>query len=230
MKFHSLKALFVLALFLLPLSGQSQASPRPEEVLASVQRFYEQTRTLQARFEQHFWMRIYRRTQSSRGTIAVARPGRIRFDYTEPRGKVIVSTPEGFIYYEPGENGGPGQYARGQIDASSAALGFLTGTVDLARDFLFALRSPDDQSPPHTDPLELRPRRPDPNYRRLILYVDRRPEARGVVHRVAIEDHEGNWNRFDFSEFRFNREIPPSTFRFDPPQGARLVELRSIRP
>jgi outer membrane lipoprotein carrier protein len=205
-------------------SPPTTATPVTANVVAArVQRFYDQTRTVQARFQQHFWIRAHARTQSSRGTIVIQRPGRIRFDYAQPSGKVVVSTPAGFTYYEPGENGAPGQYMRGTVDGASAALGFLTGTADIARDFRISLRSVGASAPPNTDALELRPRRADPRYRRVVLYVSNAAGTEGVVLRVSIEDPDGNWNRFDFSGFQFDRDVNASTFEFQPPSGAREI-------
>lgn len=202
----------------------SSSAVSAETVAARVQAFYDQTRTVQARFQQHFWNRAYARTQSSRGTLVIARPGRIRFDYDEPRGKVVVSTPAGYVFYEPGDDGAPGQYVRGSTEGASVALGFLTGTARLDRDYRLALRAPAGSTPPEgTDPLELVPRRPDPHFRRIVLFVDNRPDTLGVVRRVSIEDPDGNWNRFDFSDIRFNRDVAASVFEFQPPAGARDV-------
>jgi outer membrane lipoprotein carrier protein len=209
--------------------GGTQASTA-ETVAARVQAFYDQTTTVQASFQQHFWNRAYARTQSSRGTLAIQRPGRIRFDYTDPRGKVVVSTPEGFVYYEPGEDGSPGQYTRGRSEGASVALGFLTGTARLDRDFTLALLPARPDAPPNTDGLELTPRSADPHFRRIILYVDHRPSTAGVVQRVSIEDHDGNWNRFDFQRLRFNTELPASTFEYTPPSGAREITAPSTAP
>src|SRR5262249_28140408 len=106
--------------------------------------------------------------------------------------------------------------------ASTGALGFLMGTSQIS-DFEFSLRAPSSTQPPHTDALELRPRTPDPNYVRIVVYVDNQADALGVVRRVSIEDPDGNWNRFDFSELRFNRELDDAAFRFTPPAGAREI-------
>lgn len=207
------------------------ATPVTAEVVAArVQSFYEQTRTVEARFQQHFWIQAHGRTISSRGSIVIQRPGRIRFDYAQPRGKVVVSTPAGFTYYEPGDDGGAGQFMRGNVDGASAALGFLTGTSDLARDFRFSLRASSAGGPEHTDALELRPRRSDPHYRRIVLYVSNDPSSLGVVRRVSIEDPDGNWNRFDFSGFQFNRDVSASTFEFQPPSGAREITAPGSAP
>ncbi len=202
-----------------------EATPVTAEVVAArVQAFYDQTQTVEARFQQHFWIRAYARTQSSRGTIVIQRPGRVRFDYAQPQGKVVVSTPAGFVFFEPGEDGSPGQVMRGQTDGASAALGFLTGTARLDRDFRLALRAPGGAAAPaNTDALELRPRRADPHFRRVVLYVSNSPDTLGVVRRVSIEDPDGNWNRFDFSGFQFNREVSASTFEYQAPSNAREI-------
>ncbi|MBN8609512.1 MAG: outer membrane lipoprotein carrier protein LolA [Deltaproteobacteria bacterium] len=201
------------------------AAITPELVAARVQAFYDQTRTMEARFQQHFWIRAHGTTRSSRGTVVIQRPGRIRFDYSQPRGQVIASTPAGYTYYEPGDDGAPGQYARGSVEGASSALGFLTGTTNMARDYRFALRAVGPGAPEHTDALELRPRRADPHYRRIVLYVSNEASSLGVVRRVSIEDPDGNWNRFDFSDPQFNREVSASTFEYQPPSGAREMTM-----
>lgn len=204
---------------------EAQDAPSADVVAARVQAFYDQTRTLQARFQQYYWSRIYARTQTSRGRLAIDRAAhRVRFDYDQPSGKVLVSDGTDWMLYEPDPTGsGAGQYVRGSAArASTGALGFLMGTTSIA-DFHRSLRAPSSSQPPHTDALELRPRQPDPHYVRLVVYVDHRPESAGVVRRVSIEDPDGNWNRFDFSDLRFNRPLDAAIFRFTPPTGAREI-------
>jgi len=220
----------VVGAFVLPVeSAKAQGVTRVTAGVgaARVQAFYEQTRTVEARFQQHFWIRAYSRTQSSRGTIVIQRPGRIRFDYAQPQGKVVVSTPAGYVFFEPGEDGSPGQVMRGTTEGASSALGFLTGTARLDRDFRLALRAPGGApAPENTDALELRPRRADPHFRRIVLYVSNSADTVGVVRRVSIEDPDGNWNRFDFSGFQFNRDVNASTFDYQAPTNAREITPR----
>lgn len=206
-----------------PAPSVAQERPTADVVAARVQTFYEQTRTVQARFQQDFWNRIYDRTQSSAGRVAIERPGKIRFDYDRPSGKVLVSDAGAWTMYEPGDEGAPGQYARGSSAAASqSAFGFLMGTADLGQ-YRRTLLPRASSHPAHTDALELTPRRPDPNYRRIRLYVDDQPASLGVVRRVSIEDPDGNWNVFNFTELRFNRALAPGLFTFTPPEGAREI-------
>lgn len=232
-RFSSVAAVLAAAVLFVTFGGLGGREARAQEavtadvVAARVQAFYEQTRTVQARFQQHFWNRVYQRTQSSAGRVAIQRPGRIRFDYEQPSGKVLVSNRDEWIMYEPGDEGAAGQYARGSSAAASqSAFGFLMGTADLGR-FRRTLRPASSTAPPHTDALELTPRRPDPHYRRIVVYVDNQPASAGVVRRVSIEDPDGNWNRFDFLELRFNRELDGGLFEFTPPRGARDITAPS---
>lgn len=205
-----------------PVAG-AQERLTADVLAARVQTFYDQTRTVRTRFQQHFWNRVYDRTQSSTGTLAIRRQpeASIRFDYEQPSGKVLVSDRGTWTMYEPGDDGAPGQYAQGSSAAASqSAFGFLMGTAQLGSYRRSIITG--GSRPPSTDVLELVPRRPDPHYRRIRLYVDNTPEALGVVRRVSIEDPDGNWNRFDFiGDPEFNRELPAGLFTFTPPAGAR---------
>ncbi|MFO0684672.1 MAG: outer membrane lipoprotein carrier protein LolA [Sandaracinus sp.] len=227
----SLARLALFALFGLALvahGGRAQAqdlAPGHDDartVASWVQSFYDSTTSVEADFQQFFWTRVYNRTDTSRGRLRISRPGRIRFDYSEPSGKVVVGSEGHFTYYEPGESGGAGQYYTGESDSTSRALGFLMGTSHLARDFRFELVT-SSTAPEGTVCLELRPRAPDPHYRRVRLYVMARTGSIGVVQRVAIEDPDGNWNTFAFSGFHFNREVAAGTFDYTPPAGAREI-------
>jgi outer membrane lipoprotein carrier protein len=58
-----------------------------------------------------------------------------------------------------------------------------------------------------------------------LFYVESRPEVRGLVRRLLIIDAEGNRNRFDFSELKFNAGVPDTVFKWKAPAGTRRVEL-----
>lgn len=215
------------AIAALPASGaMAQSEPQPvtaAHVAARVQSFYDQTRTIRTAFTQRHYDRTYQRTTRSRGVLTIARPGKLRFDYLGGDGKVVVSDGRELTVYEPGDDGGPGQYARSTMrEDASSALGFLTGQARLDRDFRFRLvDAARFRWAGHV--LELTPLRPEPGYRRAYLFVDSSAGASGVVRRVIIQDHAGNVNQLDFARMQFNREVSASRFRFVPPRGARRI-------
>lgn len=212
----------VAAASLLPRIASAQ-SRTAAEIASAVQTFYDQTTGVRVRFQQDYWANVYHRTTTSRGNLVISRPGRIRFDYTSPSGKVVVSNGTTFTYYEPGEEGETGQYWTGAADGASTGLGFLTGTARISTDYRASLGERRAGTSDDVDVLELVPRRADPHIARLRLYVSNVEATRGVVRRVGIGDHEANWNTFTFSGMEFPDSIAGSTFDYAPPSGAREI-------
>ncbi len=193
-------------------------------VAAQVQTFYDQSEGFEARFVQTYYNRMYSRYERSRGTMSFDKPGKMRFDYARPNGKIIVSDGRELTMWEPGDDGGPGQYMKTPMSRASlpGAFSFLTGQGRLEDSYTFRLLNP---RPYRWSGyvLELRPRRADPRYRRVLLFVDANARRAGLVHRIRIDDHEGNRNKFEMTNMRFDRAIPASRFSFTPPRGARRI-------
>lgn len=209
-----------------PGQAQDRAQERVDArtVAARVQTFYDQTRTFQSSFYQTYYNRLYQRYERSQGRLTFGKPGRMRFDYARPNGKVIVTDGEHLTMWEPGDEGGAGQYARSDMhrNALPGAFSFLVGEGRLEEDYSFRLLSGYRWSG-HV--LELKPRRADPRYRRILLFVDAHPDRLGVVHTLRIDDHEGNRNKFQLRGMRFNRQVGGGTFAFSPPEGARRISM-----
>jgi len=207
-----------------PSPGEAQERDQARTVAARVQTFYDQTDTYQASFYQTYFSRMYGRYSRSRGRLTFDKPGRMRFDYARPNGKVIVSDGQKLTMWEPGDDGGPGQYLEQAMrdNALPAAFSFLTGQGRLEDDYRFRLLNARAwRWNGHV--LELRPRRADPRTRRILLFVDADPARAGIVHRIRIDDHEGNRNKFSLTHMRFNPAVQSGLFAFRPPAGARRM-------
>jgi len=206
--------------------GAAQTRIDARTVAARVQAFHDQTQTFSATFYQTYYNKLYGRYDRARGVLAFKKPGRLRFDYSAPNGKLIVSDGEKLTVYEPGASGAAGQYFRSPMSdaAIPAAFTFLIGTSRLERDFSFRLLDASRWGfRGHV--LELRPRRANATYKNVILFVDADPARAGVVHRVLIIDHDGNRNKFELASQRFNRPMNDGAFAWSPPRGARRVQL-----
>jgi outer membrane lipoprotein carrier protein len=191
-----------------------------------VQSFYERTSTISARFNQTYFHKLYNRTDRSRGAVVFKKPGKMRWDYDRPNGKVIVSDGAELTVFEPGEAGQSGQVYEQPLDDSQLpqAFSFLTGGGRLEQDFTFRLLDSARQGFVEGYVLELRPRAPSPHYERILFYVAKRDgQPVGVVRRVLIVDATGNRNRFDFEELDFNSAIPDARFQFRVPAGTRSI-------
>jgi outer membrane lipoprotein carrier protein len=209
--------------------AESQPTVDPARAtLTAVQTFYEQTRDVSADFAQTYVNKLYDRTDKSRGHVFFKKPGKMRWDYAKPNGKVLVANGGKLLVYEPGdEPTDKGQVLEqnfAQADLPQA-MSFLLGTGKLVEDFDAKLLDAAHEGFPNGQVLELRPKQPSPHFDRLLFYVENGAQVRGLVRRIVIIDASGNRNRFDFSAFKFNAGTPDSTFEWRPPADARRVHL-----
>lgn len=220
---------FALISVIGPAKAQEAKPPEAAAIVALVQTFYDQTKTLQAEFEQTRYTRLYDRYDRARGEVVFKKPGKMRWDYAEPNGQVFVSNGKQLLIYQPPQEG----EKRGQLieralgdDQLPSAFSFLTGGGDLDEDFEVRLLDHDDAKFKGGHVLQLIPRKPTPNYEQLVFYVRTLTadgKRAGVVQRVLIIDSAGNRNRFDFSKIRFNRDVPDKRFNYRPPKGTERV-------
>jgi outer membrane lipoprotein carrier protein len=207
--------------------GAASAVPDARMVAAAVQAFYEQTKDVSATFYQTYVNKLYQRTDRSSGRVVFKKPGKMRWDYDKPNGKVIVSNGSKLLVFEPGEEGDKGQVVEQQIGQAQLpqAMAFLMGTGRLEDDFTFRLLDAQREGYGGGDVLELRPKQPTPHYDRILFYVERNPALRGLVRRLLIIDGSGNRNRFDFSALKFNTSVGEQVFSWRPPEGTRRVQM-----
>jgi outer membrane lipoprotein carrier protein len=209
-------------------AAPSASSDAARQVAASVQSFYDQTKDLSASFFQTYVNKVYDRTDRSSGKVTFKKPGRMRWDYAKPNGKVIVAAQGKFTLYEPGEEPGEaGQVIEQNFQESDLpqAMAFLMGTGKLSDDFDFKLLDSAREGYPNGQVLELKPRKPNPHFDHLVFYVETSASLRGLVRRLVIIDSTGNRNRFDFSDLKFNTGTPDSTFTWKAPANARRVHM-----
>lgn len=206
-------------------AGTSDAA---RTALAAVQTFYEQTRDVSADFHQTYVNKLYDRTDKSHGHVVFKKPGKMRWDYAKPNGKVIVASSGKLTVYEPGdEPTDKGQVIQQNFAQAELpqAMSFLLGTGKLAEDFDAKALDAAKEGFANGQVLELRPKKPSPHYDRLLFYVDTSAAVRGLVRRLVIIDASGNRNRFDFTGLKFNSGVTDATFEWVPPADARRVQL-----
>ena len=99
------------------LTSAQPAAPSAESdarlVAATVQSFYEQTKDVSASFYQTYVNKLYQRTDRTSGRVVFKKPGKMRWDYDKPNGKVIVS------------NGSRAPRVNDSIEASAACHGLV---------------------------------------------------------------------------------------------------------
>jgi len=185
----------------------------PDAALAlvrKVQALYERTKDLEAGFTQTYTYAGLGRRAVSTGTLRVKKPGLMRWDYATPGKKTIAVVGKRLVQYEPEENQA---YVDERFDATamSAAVTFLLGTGDLAREFVPTLDS--------AGALVLTPRSPDPRVVRITLTTGRDGEVLGT----AVLDGGGNENRLVFQGLKRNAGLAEAAFEVTLPKDVRRV-------
>jgi outer membrane lipoprotein carrier protein len=231
MKFRSVRSIaFALCCGVLLSASWANAQTAaltPDGIAQMVQAFYDQTTAVEAEFHQTYFNKLYDTYDRSQGKVRFQKPGKMRWDYAAPNGKVMSSDGKRLVIYEPGDSeGDPGQVFERTIGESELpqALNFLTGGGKLADDFTFRLLDAEKQGFKGGYVLELLPKKPNPHFERILFYVDGDAKRAGLVHRVLIIDNTGNRNRFDFVKLRFNHPSPAKDFVYQPPKNARRVK------
>ncbi len=200
-----------LAALLVSAASAAPSTPREAPELArKVQAFYERTSDLEARFAQTYTYSGFGRRQVSSGTLRVKKPGMIRWDYAKPAPKTIAVKGSRLVQYEPEENQA---YVDERFDASamSAAVTFLLGKGDLAREFDLAVDA--------TGALVLRPKEPDPRVESIVLTVGKE----GEVTATRVQDGSGNVNEIRFSDVKRNQGIADAAFDVKLPKDVHRI-------
>lgn len=225
---HTFRTL-VLALGLCSVGSPALAQEGPaavaleacvERTTSSIQKRYEGVADLAARFEQSTRAvgvgAAAGPATTSRGRVVLAKPGKMRWTYEEPEQSLVISDGETLWLFDP-DFGEAQKLPSGGGYMTGAAAQFLLGAGDMRRDFEVSAVVCDASRVE----LQLVPREPA-SYEKLFLDVD---PASGDVRATRVVDLLGNVVNVKFSEMQFNTDPPEAEFRFDPPEGVRVIEV-----
>src|ERR1700733_12076527 len=103
------------------------------KLLKGVEQHYNQAKTLQVHFVESYTVQG-RARKSESGELTLRKPGRMRWDYTAPSGKLFVSDGKDVYLYTPDAH----RVEKAKLKASDdmrTPLAFLLGKLDFAKDF-----------------------------------------------------------------------------------------------
>jgi outer membrane lipoprotein carrier protein len=203
-----------LALAVGTASARELDAPR---VLERVQAWLDETRDLKARFEQALISGAFGAGLSESGSMVLARPGRMRWDYMDPEVKVaLVEGDRTSLYIEE-----DGQMWEGRLDEAETLLpSLLAGEERLELLFTATLESGPEGSGRGVYRLRLVPRGTSDTFEGVVLTL-RHPLY--ALEEVEVLDLAGNRMRYRFFEIERNTGLPPAAFRFEPPPGTEIL-------
>lgn len=190
------------------------AATELDQLVARVQRFYDDSKDFQAEFIQTYTRTALSRTTESRGTVKIKKPGMMRWDYRQPIAKHFIADGKQLFVYEPEDQVVTIQKSFKSSELSSS-LSFLIGEGKLADSFTAKLLEEKD---PSLRRIELSPKR-DATYQKLVLLVE---AASGRVLESTLHETAGNTNHFKFTDAKTNVGLESSVFSFTPPAGVEI--------
>jgi outer membrane lipoprotein carrier protein len=214
MKAVTTKLLLVgLWIFSTTLPAAAQGDLR--KLLKGVEQRYNRPRTMQMLFEQSVTGQG-RMARTESGTLYLQKPGRMRWDYSRPEGKIFLTDGKFVWFYSPNAR----RVERSPMKESGdlrAPLAFLMGRIDFYRDFReFRTRAegPDTY-------IVAEPKSDRAPYGKVEFLIT--PEHRIKLLRVVGQDE--SVMTFRLSEEKTNPSLAAKLFRFIPPPGVPVVDI-----
>ena len=195
-------------------SGLTAQQPATHDLAQRVDRHYNQLHSLKAQFTEEY--EGMGRTRTESGTLLLLKPGRMRWDYTSPAGKLFLLDGKYAWFYSKGD---PQVQRIGtkQLDDLRSPLRFLLGHTQLEKEIDHLAVAPAANG---TFTLAGIPHGQENRVQRLALTVT----ADGTITAIQIQETDGAETRFTFTGEQPNAPIPPATFHFTPPPGVPVVD------
>ena len=196
------------------LCGQTDA----HAIADKVDQRYNHMQTLQAQFTETYSGAGMKRTES--GTLELKKPGRMRWDYSEPRPKMFLTDGKTAWFYVPGERQARRAPVK-QIEDLRSPLRYLLGKAKLEKEFE-GLAIATDAKPAIAGDIVLRgvPQGMQERVSQTLLEVT--PE--GLITRIVVEEMDGSVTEFRFLQQRENVQVSDQRFKFVPPPGVEVVQ------
>ena len=198
-------------------SGQARTAnaqaPSAKELAAKVDAHYNHLHSLTAHFSERYRGMGIDRTET--GTLTLSKPGRMRWAYDAPSGKIFVLDGKNAVSYTPGDSQALRTPAK-QLDDLRSPLRFLLGHTEIAKEL---------------DGLTLTlvsggytlsgvPKGMQQTVQSIGITVD----AAGQILGMRIAQTDGAETNFSFSDIRENVSPPDSEFEFNPPPGVTIID------
>lgn len=201
--------------------GSLAAETGVQEIAQRVDAHYDNLHSLQAEFTETYRGAGIQRVEA--GTLWLKRPGRMRWEYRQPREKLFLSDGKTAWFYVPGEK----QARRAplkKLDDLHSPLAYLLGRVRLEKEFAGLSLAP-DVKPEAAGNVVIRgvPRRVGG-----IVQVLMEVAPDGRFTRILVAQEDGSTTDLHFAGQRENQAIPDQRFRFSPPPGIETIEAEQL--
>jgi outer membrane lipoprotein carrier protein len=189
-------------------------SPALDKLLKAVQDRYNHMPSLKLDFSETY-AGMRRPVTNGAGVLYLRKPGRMRWEYSSPRGKLFLSDGKEVILYSPDDNRAEKSKLKESEDVR-APIAVLLGKLDFAKEF----KSFETRTEPGGTWIVATPKSDSLIYTKVEFLAT--PD--GEIHRVRITGQDQSKLDFTFSNERDSVPVPDSLFKFEAPPGVQIVE------
>jgi outer membrane lipoprotein carrier protein len=182
------------------------------DLLKTVEQRYNRTDTLQVLFRLDY-TRDGHAHHAESGVLDLRKPGRMRWDYSDPKGKLAVCDGKVFWTYYPSENKVEKLPLR---ESDDAPLAFLLGKLNFNKEFRNLQGKPEGSdtritAEPKSDGLPY-------------LAVEFLVTADGRIREVKVTRFDNSILGYSFDQEKMGPKLDDKLFQFQVPKGAEIVE------
>lgn len=199
----------ILGVVLLGFLPQVHAASAEDEL----RQFVEQVNTLSGRFAQTQMDEHGELVSSGAGTLAIARPGRFRWNYEQPYAQLMVCDGTRIWAYDPDLRQVTVRPAGEALAGTPAEL--LAQKARLSDNF----RIEDRGQTKGLRHVRLVPKNEQGDFKSIELWL-----KAGVPQRLKFADPLGGSTEVELRDLKVNAAVDASEFRFTPPKGVEVVE------
>ncbi len=184
-----------------------------QSLIDTVERRYNRAQTLEVLFHESYkGPGRPRRTEA--GKLMLRKPGRMRWDYTSPEGKLFISDGKNLWLYTPANNRVEKMKLK-ESDDMRAPLAFLLGRLDFSKEFSRIVSRPEGND----TRLIAQPSNPNLPYTSVEFLVT----AEGRIRYLKVTGYDKSLLEFEFDQEKINPKLSAGLFEFKPPPGVPVV-------
>lgn len=206
------RIVLLLSLCCAPFCTQRLFAQDNDALVRKVDAHYNQLFSLRAHYSEHYAGMGMTRTET--GTLVLKKPGRMRWSYDEPVGKVFVLDGKYAWFYTPGDAQAQKVPAK-ELDDLRSPLRFLLGHTQLNKELDNLTVTPDGAG----FRISGVPKGMAQRVKLLTLGVT----TGGAIEMMRLEEVGGAVTEFAFSNMEENVPVKSSDFVFTPPAGVGVV-------
>lgn len=213
-------ALITTLLCCIPALAQNKVS----DVAHATDDHYNHLQTFKAEFTEMYQGPGISRSES--GTLWLKKPGRMRWEYRQPREKLFLSDSHNAFFYVPGERQAR-KTAIKNLDDIRSPLRYLLGKTKLEKE-LEGLSLAPDVNPLNVGGTVLRgvPKGMKDRISSVVLEITPAHQ----ISRIVIQEVDGTTTEFRFANVEENIAVQDSLFRFTPPPGVEVIDQKQLTP